>query len=49
MRAQLRIVMLIQRRAVKTGQAPEVLGKMRGNPIQNNAYPGLMAGINKKA
>ncbi len=47
MEALARIFMFKQGRAVKAGQCPAVLRKVRGYPVQNDADIGLVAGVDQ--
>ena len=41
------IGMLVERRAVEAGQAVGVLGKMPGHPVEDDAEPGPMTGVDQ--
>ena len=42
-----RIGMFVERRAIETGQAVRILGKVRRHPVHNHADAGLVAGIDE--
>src|SRR5277367_4939137 len=42
-----RIGVLVKVRAIELRQAEGVTGKMRGSPVQKNAYAGLVAAVDK--